>query len=420
MNVLHLSTHDSTGGAARAAFRLHDGLERNGVASRMHVLFKQSKKNSVCMDRALTNRAYARLRSVSDDWPARLYGEYRERKQAPFSVAWAPDRVLAHIGAKSDVIHLHWINEGFVRIETLSEMDKPIVWTLHDSWPFTGGCHIPGTCTKYRLRCGACPALGSNQMLDLSRWVWQRKKRAWDNLNLILVAPSRWMAESARQSSLMQSYPIHVIPHGLNTEVYKPIEARHARQILNLPLDKNILLFGALGGSQDQNKGFNKLVEALEILAQTGATSDTIIAIFGEERPPHPPDLRLPLTYLGRYHDDVALALAYAAADAMVVPSLQESFGQTASEALACGTPVVAFNATGLKDVVDHKENGYLAEPYVSCDLAHGITWVLEDDSRRRRLSERAREKAVHAFSLERQAQKHIELYEDILNVARG
>jgi glycosyltransferase involved in cell wall biosynthesis len=207
-----------------------------------------------------------------------------------------------------------------------------------------------------------------------------------------------------------------VIPHGLDLARYKPIDKHLARQLLNLPLDRKLVLFGTSPGvTGDSRKGLHLLQPALKILTQSDWTDQVDLVVFGGSRPEKPVDLGFCIHYLGQFHDDLSLALVYSAADVMVVPSLQEAFGQTASESLACGTPVVAFRATGLKDIITHQETGYLAHPFEVEDLAQGIAWVLEDTARCTRLSDNARKFAEQELTLSCQAQRYYSLYRDLL-----
>jgi glycosyltransferase involved in cell wall biosynthesis len=315
-----------------------------------------------------------------------------------------------------DLINVHWICNGYLQIETLAKFQKPLVWTLHDMWPFTGGCHYGQECDRYTQSCGSCPLLKSDRHWDVSRWIWQRKAKTYPQLNLTVVAPSRWMAECAQKSSLFRSVRVEVIPHGLDTTVYQPIDAPVARKLLNLPQDKQLILFGAGSNAvDDPRKGLPLLQTALKKLAEAGWGDRFELVIFGTDAPEIPLDLGFKAHYLGRFYDDLSLVLSYSAADVMIVPSVQEAFGQTASESLACGTPVVAFRATGLPDIVSHEQDGYLAEPFSPEDLAQGIAWVLADPDRHQQLRLNARTKAEREFMLLLQAQRYSALFAEIL-----
>jgi len=410
MNILHLSTSDLEGGAARAAYRLHQGLNDGGISSQMLVRAKRSIDCSVIAEKSLLTK----VGPLSNSLPLKLYP--RRGKKLFFS-QWFPDNLAKKVREiNPDLIHLHWVCNGFVRIETLSNFSKPMVWTLHDMWPFTGGCNYSESCDLYTDTCGNCPQLNSDRCFDLSRSIWQRKQRSWQNIDLTVVSPSIWLAECARSSSLFQSRSIHVIPHGLDLTKYKPIDRHIAREILNLPDDRTLILFGASPGTtKSSRKGFHLLREALASLREVHGSDTIELALLGALKPPNPENFGFPTHYLGQVHDDVTLAMIYSAVDVTVVPSLQEAFGQMATESLACGTPVVTFNATGLKDIVEHQQNGYLVKPFDSDDLARGIAWVLDDRDRHRQLKIAARAKAEREFSLELQASRYVDLFTEIL-----
>jgi glycosyltransferase involved in cell wall biosynthesis len=406
VNVLHLSTSDIDNGGARAAYRLHRGLRSLGCDSQMLVRAKFGADTTVMAEKALLTK----LAPPASDLPLRLYPK---RPGGMFSSQWLPDVLAKRVNQnKPDIINLHWVGTGFLQVETLAKFRQPLVWTLHDMWTFTGGCHYNQSCENYKQSCGACPQLSSDRSWDLSRWVWQRKAQSWKNLNLTLVATSSWMADCARSSSLFQDSRIEVIPLGLDTEKYKPHNRHFAREVLNLPHDKQLVLFGAIGGTSDRRKGFHLLLPALQELSQSGWADQIELVIFGSSQPEKAIDLGFKTHYVGRLNDDLSLALTYSAADVMIVPSVQEAFGQTASEAIACGTPVVAFKATGLKDVIDHHQTGYLAIPFDVQDMSKGIAWVLENHQK---LQSQCREKALREWPLEIQASRYLFLYKKLL-----
>ncbi len=413
MKILHTSTSDTHGGAARAAYRLHKGLLSINVNSQMLVQEKFSDDKTVYAPKIRLFQGIARSKLTFDALPLKFYPQ---RARTTFSLQWMPDGVLSEVTRiNPDIINLHWINAAFIQIETLAKLKRPLIWTLHDMWEFTGGCHYSLDCDRYKAACGCCPQLVSSQDYDLSRWIWQRKVKAWQDLNLTIVAPSSWLAKSASSSSLFYNLTIEVIPHGLDIQKYRPINKRIAREVLNLPQDKPLVLFGAIQATSDKRKGFHLLQAALVELSKFDWKDKLDIVIFGQEQPRDQAiDLAFKAHYLGYLQDDLSLALTYSAADVMIVPSLQEAFGQTASESLACGTPVVAFNATGLKDIIDHQQNGYLAKPYEAEDLAQGIAWVLENSDRYQNLSHCARKKAEKEFTLEIQAHRYLNLFKDL------
>lgn len=417
MKVAMVNVRDAGGGGATKAIqRLRAGLVRQGLECPMIVQLRSGESSDAIGPR--TQRfpgKMAALRQTLDGLP--LHG-YRSREKRLFSLQWLPDGLAGQIRRLSpDLVVLESIAEGFVRIETLRKINRPLVWNIPDSWAFTGGCHFPSECTRYRDACGRCPMLGSSRERDLSRWVWRRKSRAWKALDLTVVAPSRWMADCAHASSLLGGCRIEVIPNALDTEVFRPMEAAAARGLLRLDSDKKIVLFGAPRALSDRNKGFDLLDGALQRLVESdGWRGQFMLVTFGANPVSGAGSSRYEVRHLGVLQDELTLAAAYAAADVMVVPSRRESFGQTASEALSCGTPVVAFDSTGLKDIVDHRRSGYLARPYDLSDLAEGLIWVLADPTRRKVLGAEGRTKAARFFALDVVARQYVRLLRDLVH----
>ncbi len=415
MKILHLSTYDEEGGAARAAGRLHRGLLDGGVDSWMVVRRKVGDGQRVlsCGNEGKLNKAAALMRRSVDALPLVLHVN---RQNTPWNIAWLPNELGRHVkNIGPDIVHAHWVCQGFLSLHNLKKIGPPLVWSLHDSWPFTGGCHIVGSCSAFRSECGHCPQLGSTHKYDLSLLGWHRKRRLYEKKRPIFVAPSKWMAEQARSSSLLADAQIEIIPNGLDTNTFRPLDKQTARELLHLPLNKKILMFGAMNYDSDPNKGFDVLRKSLCILKQSAIRNDIELAIFGAAKPEQELDLGFRAHYLGRFHDDISLAAVYSAADLICVPSIQESFGQVASEALSCGTPVVAFATSGLLDVVEHNVTGYLASPYDEVDLARGMELLLSDQSRLNRLSHAARACAIDRFELSVITSRYRNLYESLL-----
>jgi glycosyltransferase involved in cell wall biosynthesis len=409
MRVLHLSTSDIEGGAARSAYRLHQGLQVINIDSQMLVRAKFSSDTAVTAAGSLLTKAGPLMNEI----PLRLAPN---RQATLFSLQWFPDQLNSKVTLLNpDILNLHWIGTGFLRIETLPILKKALVWTLHDMWAFTGGCHYNQDCDRYINSCGNCPQLKSNRDWDLSHWVWQRKANAWKNLNLTIVTPSQWMANCAQSSDLFKKNRVEVIPYGLDTQKYRPIQRQVARELLNLPQNKHLVLFSALTPN-DPRKGFHLLRQALERLVQTKWRDQVELLILGESSSENLFGECAKTHYMGRLSDDLALALVYSAADIFAAPSMQDNLPNTVLEALACGTPCVAFQVGGLPDMIEHQQNGYLAKPFEPEDFANGITWILENQETYQKLCARAREKIEQEFTLKRQAHRYLSLYDDILS----
>ena len=413
MRPVLLNTYDQIGGAARAAYRLHRGLRRVGLDSQLLVQRKVSDDPSVHDPEGRLAKLVARARPFLDSMPL---WRYSGRRHEPFSPAGFPDGLARRVAALgADLVHLHWVGGGFLHTNSLAKFGRPVIWTLHDSWAFTGGCHVPGECVRYRDACGACPALGSARDRDLSRHVLERKRRAWSRQVLSIVAPSRWLADAAHASALFRESSIEVIPNGIDLARFKPFDPSAAREFLGLPLDRSIVLFGGVGSLTDRNKGFSFLVEALErLVSQLGVTNVELVVV-GQSAPEPEPRLALPARYAGPLGDEESMALYLAAADVLVLPSLQENQPNMVVEAMACGTPTVAFRAAGLPDLVEHEQTGFLADPYDAESLARGIAWVLEDPARRKTLGMAARRRAERDHEIEGVARRYRSLYERVV-----
>ncbi|MBE0472145.1 MAG: glycosyltransferase family 4 protein [Methyloprofundus sp.] len=413
MKILIVNTSDIQGGAARAAYRLHQALLAEGVDSQMLVQSKSSDDYTVIGPHTKFQKAMGKMRPTLDSIPVR---RYPARTKTLFSPSWVPfaglvDKINA---INPDVVHLHWIAGGMMRIEDLAKIKAPIVWSLHDNWGFTGGCHIMWECERYKQTCGACPRLASKKENDLSRKVWLRKQNIFSKLaDMKIIGLSSWLADCAKQSSLFKNHEVVCLPNLINTETYSPFNKSQARVLLNLPQGKKLIAFGAMSATSDINKGFKELAQALDHLP-----ADYELVVFGSSAPQTPQGFKQKAHYLGHLHDDVSLRVLYSAANVMVVPSLQENLSNAIMESLACGTPVVGFDIGGNSDLVDHQINGYLARPFDTNDLANGIDWVLSAINYNQ-LCENAREKVVSTFDSRLVVNQYIELYQHIINTQK-
>ena len=415
MKVLLINTYDANGGAARSALRLLAALKKAEIKAAMLVQEKTLGDEAViCPYPEAYAKRMGKIRCKLDLQP--LYRLHPHRERVPFSLHWLPGRLVSKAnGTAPDIVNLHWVSAGFLRVESLTKFRAPLVWTLHDMWPFTGGCHHSGDCTRFRDKCGCCPVLKSARECDLSRWIWRRKEKSWRAVPFAVVAPSRWLADKARQSSLFSGRSIDVIPNGLDTDVFSPVSKCEARDRLNLARDETILLTGGINILTDRGKGFHLLQDSLCRLREVRDLSNTRLLVFGADEPKRPLDLPLKTSFLGILNDDCKLALAYAAADLFLAPSLYDNLPNTVMESLACGTPVAAFSVGGIPDLVEHRRNGYLAAPFDTEQLASGIYWILQEESRCGDLARFGRKKAEEDYSLEVLARRYMKLYERLI-----
>jgi len=419
MKTLIVNTSDIQGGAARAAYRLHTALLSSGVDSQMLVQKKASDDYTVVGASTKVQKAMAKLRPTLDSLPTRLY---KNRTKTLFSPSWLPfSGIVDKINEiNPDIVHLHWICGGMMSIEDIGKIKAPIVWSLHDNWAFTGGCHIMWECEKYKVSCGACPRLGSDKENDLSRKIWHRKEKTFSKIsNMTVVGLSKWLTECANKSTLFRDKKVVNLPNPIDTTIFKPFDKDKARELWSLPHDKKLVLFGANSATSDINKGFKELSEALHKLHDKNIE----FVVFGSSQPQNAPDFGFKTHYLGSLSDDVSLVTLYSAVDVMVVPSLQENLSNAIMESLACATPVVGFNIGGNSDMIVHQKNGYLAKPFESKDLAEGIEWVIREVQRSTfnvqgseltGLIKNAREKVVREFDSKVVAEKYVEMYETV------
>jgi glycosyltransferase involved in cell wall biosynthesis len=421
LKILHLNLSDSGGGAFRAAYRIHKGLCSENIDSKMLVLYKKTKDNSVfeayeMYGKYIKIKRYNIVTKVANKinkfHQKLMWSKYPDRGEVPFFLFGKSQVEDSLQKIESDILHLHWIN-SFVNFNEKQLKEKPVVWTLHDCNPFTGLCHYFVDCEKYKKQCGSCPILKSADSKDISTISFLKKQKRYNRLNLHIVCPSIWMAEKVRESVLLGNFEVSIIQHGLDTSVFSPVEKHYAKGALKINRDKKVVLFGATNATLNKLKGYHFLNEALIRLKENYDKDYIQIVIFGEAE--REPTTYFETIYLGHINDDRFLSVIYSSADVMVVPSIQEAFGQTASEALACGTPVTAFATGGLLDIVDHKKNGYLAKPFESDDLANGISWCLENNNNGH-LSINAREKVLNNFTNDIMTEKYLSLYKSILN----
>ena len=413
MKILHVNSSDTYGGAARAAYRLHYSLRNTGIDSCMMVQEKATTDDAVIGPGGLVTKSLARVRPYAEAYAFRYLGS---GAKIVFSPSWLgmPGVSRGIATQNPDIVHLHWISGGMLRAVDLPAIRQPIVWTLHDMWPFTGGCHYTGGCQRYMQQCGNCPHLNRSGEHDTSRKLHRRKQEGWASLRMTIVTPSRWMAERARESSLFAGRRIEIIANGLDLGRFSPGDQMLARASLDLPQDKDLLLFGAINATSDQRKGFDLLFTALQKL-DIKYRENTQLVVFGSAKQRKLVEFGLPVHYMGKIHEDERLATIYRAVDAMVVPSREDNLPNTAVEAIACGTPVVGFDIGGMPDIVNHQQNGYLAAAEDTAELAKGIEWMLADKTRRDRLAEQARVKARDCFDEAATAAQYRSLYQSLL-----
>jgi glycosyltransferase involved in cell wall biosynthesis len=417
MKVVHLSSVDIGHGAAIAAYRLHRSLLHLGHNSMMFVAKKLTDDPTVTVFQPPRD-PFSRLRRRLQRERIKLsWARYRSRPAG--SGILSDDRVpggadlLAQLPA-GDVINIQSMYDfvDFRAFFPSVPQHTPVVRTLHDMTFYTGGCHYDAGCGRYTERCGACPQLGSRKERDLSRQIWQRKHAALSTLPpgcLHLVAVSHWVANEAKRSSLLQNFPVTVIPLAVDTEVFRPRDRRVARDALGIPHDASVVLFVA-GLVSEPRKGFALLAQALEGLRHL---PNLLLLSVGIGQPPV--KVQVPQVHLGQINNERLLSLVYSAADVFVIPSVEDNLPQTVLEATACGTPVGGFAVGGIPDMVRPGVTGLLVPAQDVIALRAAIRDLLQDPARRAEMAANCRRIAVEEYAQEVQARRYIELYQTIL-----
>ena len=408
MNVLILSTHDLQGGAAIAAYRLLVALNKNGIDANMLTIDKKSENPKVI---EIGNRLVNKVRFVAERGAIFIHNNFSKKNLFDVSIA-NTGLSISNLPAfkKADIIHLHWINQGMLSVREIGKIvssGKKIVWTMHDMWPFTGICHHARDCKNFETGCGLCPYLNNPSKNDISYYTYLKKQAAYSFGNIHFVACSNWLKELALKSKLTNDHKLSAIANPIDTEVYSPKDKVAVRNRMKLPLDKKIVLFAAAKVS-DKRKGIDYLIEASKIIAQEKKNNNCMFLIAGSNSEEIVAQLALPAISVGYVGSDEMPNL-YNAADLFVTPSLQENLPNTIMESMACGTPCVGFNIGGIPEMIDHKQNGYVASYKDAQDLANGLMWVLHETTGT--LASNARNKVLENYSENIIAKKYIDVY---------
>ena len=404
MRVLLVNAYAKSGGASVAARRLCAAL--NGVGAEARLLV-QNAEGAEATGLLSTGDRWARRRPVIDALPVLLR---RNRRSPHWGNAWIGNGATrkAIRDFAPDITHLHWVNHGMLSLRDIARLRGPVVWTLHDSWVFTGGCHSPQECRKFQECCGACPELNSAYDRDLSRRNWNRKRAAWKSADFTVVTPSRWLAGEAQSSSLLAGRQIVTIPNAVDTAVFCSMDRAAARRSLGLPEKVPLFLFGAHGAATDWNKGMDLWLAALPAVA--GKTPDAVPVLAGVAAGTFAGAAR-PVHELGVLPPE-RMAMAMAAADVVVVPSRMENLPNMVAESLACGTPVAAFAVGGIPEMIRPGGTGFLARPLDPADLARGICELL---ARGGGMREACATFARETYAPEIVARRHMELYRSLI-----
>lgn len=397
MKIVILNTSERTGGAAVAAGRLGKALKQAGI-----------QVDKLVRDDTWLNR----FRFYWERLIIFLCNHLNRKNLFAVSIANTGTDLSGNPSIKeADIIHLHWINQGFLSlkdIEALVKLNKPIVWTMHDMWPCTGICHHARDCEKFQTGCQSCFFLKSKGK-DLSTSVFDKKLSLYKDANITFVGCSRWLSGRAKKSYLLQDKTVLSIPNPIDTEVYHPMGQGTARELLGLPSGKKLLLFGALNVT-DKRKGIDYLIAALRKIEKP----DVELVVFGQVKD----DIRglfpVPIHSMGYLSDESKIVTLYNAVDIFITSSLEENLPNTIMESMACGTPCVGFEIGGIPEMIDHKINGYVTNYKDANDLANGIQWVLEHGDRQA-LSDACVKKVQGNYTEKVVAKQYMALYKKLL-----
>ena len=412
MKIVHLSTYTAEGGAGIATLRIHKKLLEKGIHSDL-LVYKSSDLSLPKVTEVKKDFLYR----IKESLFYRLDNFLFRKKIRPGAQQFSFNRfqrvnVYDHpLIKQADIVCLYWVAANFLTPEEIGKLNKPIIWRLSDKWAFTGGCHYSGDCKKYEEHCGNCPQLITDKKKDFTWFGLKRKNEAWQDKNITVVAPSRWIADAAGKSTILKNKSIVRIATGVDHNVFKPIDKAKEREALNIPPSSKVILFGANNALESTYKGgifFRKMVEQL-------ADKDYIFLLFGSDKNRQRDDVYNNVRFLGVLREENDLCRAYNAADIFICPSIEDNLPNTVLESMACGTPCVAFkDSGGVVDVIVHKENGYLAEYRNTEDLVNGVLWI-DEANKNGSLSVKAREKILSEFTLEKQVDSFISLYKSVL-----
>jgi glycosyltransferase involved in cell wall biosynthesis len=393
--------------AGKQILRLHHAFLEAGIDSWMISLYSNEATtersfalgNSFKIIGSLDTKIQKRLTKNGD----KSYGKFS------YPVVGSDVSKLAQV-READIIYLHWVLDGFLSIgsfEKLANLNKPLIFVLHDMWPITGGCHYSFNCEAYKTGCKNCPIFNSGKKNRIAEKEFGKKLKFYSKYdNIYIVSPSKWLYDCAQQSMLTKGKPIFHIPNIVDRKIYKPFDKLAARKILNIGESEILIGFGAITINSPY-KGWKYLEEAFSILNNKYKKQNLTALIFGGGyNEAIVKGIPFNTKFLGYLHDDYSLALAYNALDVFVVPSLADNFPTTIFESMSCGTPVVAFETGGIPEFIQHKENGYLSRYKDADDIANGIIFCIENSVRGEILPE---------FDTEMTIYKHFELFKNII-----
>jgi len=411
INVLHVVAGDLNQGAARGAYWLHKGLLEQNINS---ILLNNGKLTDSNFENVVNINNFSKISRILNFIRARLdiYLKkiYSNPRKEIFSTGLFGFNFLNYKYYKeADIIHLHWINGGFLDLKIINKINKPIIWTIRDMWPFTGGCHYTLDCIKYKTKCGNCLFLNSQKEKDLSSFLFKRKMVILNENPITFVGISNWISKKAMQSTILNGHKVQTIFNNIDSKAFKYYRKELAVLELGIKTDKKIILVGAIN-SKNTWKGFHYLKDALNRLDR----KKYCVLTFGKINPSDFDKINLEITHFGFVNDDQLLSKIYSISDVYVTTATQEAFGKTVVEAMSCKTPVVCFDNSGPADLVDHQINGYLSKSFSSSEISKGIEWIVNNPNYTQ-ICDNASAKVLKEFDNNVIAEKYVNLYKSKL-----
>ncbi len=431
MKVLHVLANENSGGASKACFRLHQALLANGIDSSILMLNKPpiGLKNAYhyypyfeTKSQKFFSRVKYKFEKLLKTGHSYFVQKHRsiqarilKQKEKGLEVFTFPisnwDITTHPIYNEANIIHLHWVSSGFIDYKTYFRNNKkPILWTLHDMNPFTGGCHFSGTCDRYLIDCEQCPELTNTQYPNYSNFIFGYKEDALRNLNnLTIICPSQWLKNCSEKSSLFKKFKHSVIPYPVDEKVFNI----HNSESLSVELEPSVkkrLLFSAYNLS-NRRKGLNLLIDALK---KYESLSDQIeLVIVGKSNP----ELNLEgytVHNLGFIENDKKLSGIYRMCDVYIMPTIADNLPNTVIESLMCGTPVIGFNVGGMCDMVKNNKNGFLIDDFSSLSLYNTIKHFLNQSELASR--DEISKNMTSRYSYDEIVKQHSKIYNQVIN----
>lgn len=411
MKILNVSYRNGSGGAGIATRRLNSALNNDRVKSLNLVLEADHIDSTVMIMATGLKSEFNRAKVFISNLVLKLQKTSNPVKHS--LNVFGNKSVLKNINKiDSDLVHLHWINNEMLTMKQVAAINKPICWTLHDSWVFCGAEHHPNLPLDKRYIDGYLRCSGSDSGIDINRFIYKSKLTALKELKINFIVPSLFMKNMLIGSSMYNSacHSVAVIPHGIDLNVFKPLERSLALNLLNLEADKTYILFGAVNALGDKNKGGDILEQSLNLLSCELCDNNIELLIFGSSSNETGVFGGFTANYLGNINDERLMPILYSAADLTIVPSLIESFGLVAAESIACNTPVVSFASSAVSELVITNKTGVISNKVTPEELKNSIIKALgclEEFT--------CREFAIENLSIEKSATKHIHLYESLI-----